>query len=581
MATSFLTSPLLDRFGDAKRRLTSSCKEEVAVRGWESEAEDEDEGGDYILSPSLVPPPRYLNTPRGTVISGLVVSEIDGTKKDGHISTNYAYASILKAYLGSGLLALPFSLLCGGVVSSTVGIFVLAFVSNRTLKMLVWMRRLLQRRTNMKGSAVSYVAIGSYAYGDLGKRLAIFAELATNIGIAIGYLIFIGETCLVVVGAKEAGKDDNESHLHNTWIDPGRGIFHLNVIILACVVPLFLFSQMRSMRKMGWVSIWGTAAVVVATIVVVVSSVETIEWSHFSSFARDVDWTLRIAKMPAFFGIAMFSFTIHGVVLPVESAMSHPEDAYRVLDRCAIIVSTVYVAFGAIGYLAFQDDTQQSILDNLPKTTAMKKSIAIFVQMTLVVAMLLTVPLFNFAVLKTVEDIWFHEAIQDSWRKDIRRQRRTTNNSEDIDNNEDEDAARTVELGTDGRDSSGDLTHMRLKRQALRLSLVTFLVGASILLGPLFSQVIAFVGAFSMSAIAFILPSLFYIRICRNLRSNDDGDKSGSEDLARDPIFAPTTKNLLVAWIILLFGIATMIGATSMSIVGFVSYFSGGGSNSC
>ena len=66
----------------------------------------------------------------------------------------------------------------------------MALISNTTLKMLIWMRR----RFSAAEGEVTFSLIGEYSTGVWGRRLALFAEIATNVGIAIGYLIFIGNT---------------------------------------------------------------------------------------------------------------------------------------------------------------------------------------------------------------------------------------------------------------------------------------------------------------------------------------------------------------------------------------------------
>ena len=43
---------------------------------------------------------------------------------------------------------------------------------------------------------ITYDAIGYYAYGNTGRRAAIFAQVVTNLGIVVGYAIFVGKTLL-------------------------------------------------------------------------------------------------------------------------------------------------------------------------------------------------------------------------------------------------------------------------------------------------------------------------------------------------------------------------------------------------
>lgn len=344
MAT-FLKSPLLDKFEDAEneidRRVTMRKKSSIRLSISSSDLLPSDASGgeeyynslneEPLITPSILPPRKRDSMPKGSV------------------STRTAYANVIKAYLGSGLLAIPYAFRCGGFLSGTVGLLLLALISNTTLKMLIWMRR---RYSAMEGD-VTFSSIGEHSTGVWGRRLALFAEIATNVGIAIGYLIFIGNTALIVLGAKASNDDDEDVTLHNKWLNTGSGSLHLNLIIVACAVPLFAFAQLRSMQKMGFVSIMGNVAVMSAIVVVTYTSISTVSWDDFPSFPkRDIDWTIRLAKMPYFFGIAMFSFTIHGIVLPIEASMKHPEDAYAMFDRCTLFVALSYVVFGGTNTLS-------------------------------------------------------------------------------------------------------------------------------------------------------------------------------------------------------------------------------------
>ena len=53
------------------------------------------------------------------------------------ISSFAAGMMLLKSYLGSGLLAVPYAFDCGGLEASIVGIVLLAAISNHTLKMMI------------------------------------------------------------------------------------------------------------------------------------------------------------------------------------------------------------------------------------------------------------------------------------------------------------------------------------------------------------------------------------------------------------------------------------------------------------
>ena len=189
--------------------------------------------------------------------------------------------------------------------------------------------------------------------------------------------------------------------------------------------------------------------------------------------------------------------------------------------------------------------------------------------------MLLTVPLFNYAVIKTIEDLWFSPEVIARWNQEIDRLKHEIKNDESNNSSNDDDDERPQLLRSQGevQSTATFLRRLRFKRQLLRVGLVFGLVGVAILLGPLFSQVIGFVGAFSMSAIAFILPPWFYL----NTVSKTSLWRGGRSP---DP-YDPSTLNLISARVILIFGVIAMIGSTITSLFGIVGYFRGESADTC
>jgi amino acid permease len=59
---------------------------------------------------------------------------------------------------------------------------------------------------------------------------------------------------------------------------------------------------------------------------------------------------LELRTFPLFFGIAVFSFAMHGVILSIDESAQNKEFLPRVMDWTVVLVVAVYLTFGAVGY---------------------------------------------------------------------------------------------------------------------------------------------------------------------------------------------------------------------------------------
>ena len=274
---------------------------------------------------------------------------------------------------------------------SLIGIILLALGSNQTLKMLIRSKRhLLEQYPHVTSERITYDAIGYYAYGNTGRRAAIFAQVVTNLGIVVGYAIFVGKTLL---SAAEICGINNV-----TLMDPTVFGIHVSIFLLASFPLLAALALLRSMRKLGPVSLVGTIAVVLAIIAVFYSS--AVEISNHGIVHVPA---ARFDTFPTFFGLLVFGYTIHGVTLSIEEGMEHPEQIESVLNGASWVVVVIYGIFSVLCYAAYGDSVDPSILNNLPQSNTFEKVIKVSTSVLLSMSMLLTVPLFFFSVFRTME----------------------------------------------------------------------------------------------------------------------------------------------------------------------------------
>ena len=256
------------------------------------------------------------------------------------------------------------------------------------------------------------------------------------------------------------------------------------------------------------------------------------------------------------------------------------------------LIPLLYVCLFSSCVTVTGDQVHASILDNLPQTTAFDKVLKVTTGLLLSVSMLFTIPLFFFSVFRTME----HNS---GGRRSGNNGDNNSGDSEhrrlgSVANRNLEEAllpargalvygsgllspdrpfvktpapllnstsvatgmSTTSSLLLTSSSSSSGFPSTWCRTSIIRVCTVAGTVVVAILLGPLFSEVISLVGAFSMSLVAFILPAAFYLKIFK--------DKlSGTQRI--------------VVWVVFVFGIATLCVATWQSVESMVYYFSHGG----
>lgn len=94
------------------------------------------------------------------------------------------------------------------------------------------------------------------------------------------------------------------------------------------------------------------------------------------------NYVAPINKLPLFFGTAIFAFEGISLVLPLQNAMKKPKNFYRpagVLNIGWLIVSTMFMVMGWLGYLKYGEEVQGSLTLNLPRDEVLAQSVKLII----------------------------------------------------------------------------------------------------------------------------------------------------------------------------------------------------------
>lgn len=286
---------------------------------------------------------------------------------------------LLKASLGTGILAMPMAFKCAGLLNGIIFTILVAVVCTHCAYVLIKCAHVLYkktRKTQMTFPEVGEAALqnGPQALQAWANSFRIFILVSlffTYFGTCSVYTVIIAKNILQVV-AHRMGVDENE--------------VEIRLFIIALLLPLIFMAWVRDLKYLAPVSMianvfMGLGLGITFYYLVGTGELKTDNINNML-FKPPVEW-------PQFFSLSIFAMEAIGVVMPLENAMKTPRSMLGfcgVLNRGMSGVTLVYILLGFLGYLRYGEEVLDSITlsldNNLIPAQIVKISIAIAVYCT-------------------------------------------------------------------------------------------------------------------------------------------------------------------------------------------------------
>ncbi|CEP17914.1 hypothetical protein [Parasitella parasitica] len=280
---------------------------------------------------------------------------------------------LLKAFIGTGVLFLPGSFVSGGLALSIVLMVIIASLC------LIAFQLLVQAQQKVGGD---YGAVAESLYGPYLRHLIQFFLCVSQMGFVASYMIFISENIGIVVDTI------------NDCAAPFDSKYYIWIILFA-IIP---FCWVRKIAKLSYLAI-------VADIFIAFGLVCVLYFCSSQIATHGVGKNIILVNRNDFglmLGTAVFSFEGIGMVLPIVEGMKEPKKFPAVLTLGLIICLVVFTLIGTIGYVAYGDVTQASVVSNIPRIP-----LSTTVQLLYAIAMILTSPFMLFPPLQIIEKYIF------------------------------------------------------------------------------------------------------------------------------------------------------------------------------
>ncbi|KAF4967953.1 hypothetical protein FZEAL_10458 [Fusarium zealandicum] len=269
-------------------------------------------------------------------------------RREGDATTTKTFFTLIKAFIGTGIMFLPKAFRNGGILFSSVTLIVLSLVN------CVCFRLLLDCRERYGGG---YGELGAAIVGPRFRSLILASIAISQLGFVCAGLIFTAENLWAFLDAVTAG--------HRNLV------FSVPTLIAIQMVALVPLALIRNISKLGPVALLADAFILIGIVY--------IWWFDIAALTRNgMDTSVKLFN-PADFaltvGSAIFTFEGIGLILPIQSSMKKPEHFPNLLYLVMFIITIIFTSVGALSYATFGEDTKIQVISNFPQDSPLVNAV--------------------------------------------------------------------------------------------------------------------------------------------------------------------------------------------------------------
>ncbi|KAI1757507.1 transmembrane amino acid transporter [Xylaria castorea] len=304
-------------------------------------------------------------------------------------STGKTFFTLLKAFVGTGIMFLPKAFDNGGLLFSSITMVVISAVTMLAFHLL------LACKSRYGGG---YGEIGEAIAGPRMRNLILASITLSQLGFVCSGIVFVAENLTSFFEAV--------THGHSP-ISPAK-------LILIQVLVLIPLSYIRNIAKLGPVALLADVFILIG-----VSYIYYYDIAYIASEGINPTVVLfNPSKYTLMVGSAIFTFEGIGLILPIQSSMAKPERFEWLLGVVMFLITIIFTAVGVLCYATFGKDTSIEIINNYPQTSKFVNA----VQFLYSLAVLAGNPVQLFPALRILEGAIFgrrsgKRSLRTKWKK--------------------------------------------------------------------------------------------------------------------------------------------------------------------
>ncbi|KAJ9601858.1 hypothetical protein H2200_013657 [Cladophialophora chaetospira] len=291
--------------------------------------------------------------------------------KMGEAGTTKTFFTLLKAFIGTGIMFLPKAFNNGGILFSSMTLVTVSVVTTWAFHLL------LQCRDIYKKSG--YGELGEAIVGPRMRSIILASVTISQLGFVCAGTVFVAQNL----------------HSFEVAVSKGSAPVSTNILIALQLIVLIPLAFVRNISKLG-------PAALIADVFILLG-LGYIYWFDISSLVQDgLNPTVQLFN-PQYYtltiGASIFTFEGIGLIMPIQSSMKHPEKFEPLLWVIMLINTIIFTSIGALCYATFGDATNIEVISNFPQTSRLVN----VVQFLYAVAVMTGTPVQLFPAIRILE----------------------------------------------------------------------------------------------------------------------------------------------------------------------------------
>ncbi|KIV94999.1 hypothetical protein PV10_02708 [Exophiala mesophila] len=289
----------------------------------------------------------------------------------GDAGRTKTFFTLLKAFIGTGIMFLPKAFNNGGIVFSSMTLITVAAVTTVAFHLLLQCRQIHGKS--------GYGELGEVIGGPKMRAVILTSVTISQLGFVCSGTIFVAQNL----------------HSFAKAVSHGQSPISTNILIALQLIVLIPLSFIRNISKLG-------PSALIADIFILIG-LGYIYWYDIAALVAD-----GLAPTVQYFnpdhytltiGAAIFTFEGIGLILPIQSSMAKPEQFEPLLWLIMLLITVIFTSIGALCYAVFGSATEIEVISNFPQDSKLVNA----VQFLYSIAVMVGIPVQLFPPVRILE----------------------------------------------------------------------------------------------------------------------------------------------------------------------------------